>query len=190
MTLKFEVFTKNIELSEKVHDYVEKKVSKLDHFLNGIDDARVDLEFEKSARSAADRHVAQITIRGRGFVLRSEERADDIFTAIDESVEKIQRRIERYKGKRDQWKTAGAASAAEVIPTPEVPVPDEAEEKHVISRRKTFELVPMDENEALEQMILLGHEDFFIFFNANANKINVLYRRHNGTFGLIDPTIG
>ena len=60
----------------------------------------------------------------------------------------------------------------------------------LIVRRKTFTLTPMDEVEALEQLQLLGHEDFFVFYNANTNKINVLYKRRDGTYGLIDPVVG
>lgn len=60
----------------------------------------------------------------------------------------------------------------------------------MIVRRKTFTLTPMDEVEALEQLQLLGHEDFFVFYNANTNKINVLYKRRDGTYGLIDPVVG
>ena len=100
MALEVEIYGRNLEISDRLHDYVEKKVSKLDRFLKNIEEARVDLAFVKSARSANDRQVAQITIQGRGFILRVEERADDIFTAIDAASSKMQRRISRYKGKR------------------------------------------------------------------------------------------
>ena len=67
---------------------------------------------------------------------------------------------------------------------------EEEENAPVIARRKTFTLTPMDEQEALEQLILLGHEDFFVFYNAQTSKINILYRRRDGTYGLIDPVVG
>lgn len=188
MALKVDIYARNMEVTDRINDYVSKKVSKLDRFLSDIDVAQVDLVFVKSARSAADRQVAQITIRGKGFILRTEERADDIFAAIDAALEKMQRQIERYKGKRARGRGDGKP-ASEVVPvTPEVE--ETAGEGPVISRRKQFTLVPMDEHEAIEQMMLLGHEDFFVFFNANTNVINVVYKRRDGTYGLIEPQVG
>jgi len=186
MTLEVEIYGRNIEITDQIEEYVTKKVSKLDRYLNGIEEARVDLAFSKSARSAADRQVAQITIRGRGFILRSEERADDIFAAIDTATNKMQRRIERFKGKRFRGRGDGK-SAAEVVPIEDE---DESDELKVqIVRRKHFTVSPMDEDEAMNQMSLLGHEDFFVFFNVNTNGINILYKRRDGTYGLIEPEI-
>ena len=79
MALEIEIYGKNMEVTDRIKDYVTKKVVKLDRYLPGIEEARIDLSYSKSARSMADRQVAQITVRGKGFVLRSEERAEDIF---------------------------------------------------------------------------------------------------------------
>ncbi|MEN6408132.1 MAG: ribosome-associated translation inhibitor RaiA [Anaerolineaceae bacterium] len=187
MALKVELYGKNLDITDRINDYVTKKVSKLDRFFAPIDEVRVDLGFEKSARSAADRQSAQITIRGKGYILRTEERADDLFTAFDASLEKMQRQIERYKGKHERGRGDGTP-ASEVAPQPEVV--EEAEPTPVIARRKHFHLAPMNEMEAIEQMILLGHEEFFVFYNADTNAINVLYRRRDNTYGLIEPEIG
>jgi putative sigma-54 modulation protein len=188
MDLNVEIFAHNMDVTDRIRDYVIKKVSKFDRFLLGIDEVRVDLDFVKSARMATDRHVAQITIRGKNYILRSEERADDMFAAIDTAVEKIQRRIERFKGKRSHGRGDGK-SASEVAG--QVVEPEEENElEPVIARRKHFTLSPMDENEAIEQMTLLGHEAFFVFYNANTNKINVLYRRRDESYGLIEPEVG
>jgi len=188
MALEVEIYGRNMEVTERIEDYVTTKVSKLDRYLQDIDEARVDVAYVKSARSAADRQVAQITVRGKGFILRSEERSDDIFSAFDTAMEKMQRRIERYKGKHYRGRGDGR-SAAEVVP--EEIFEDESNELGpVIARRKRFFLVPMSELEALEQMDLLGHELFFVFYNANTNAINVLYKRRDGTYGLIEPEIG
>jgi len=193
MALKVDIFSKNMELTDRVNDYVTKKVNKLDKFLTGIDETRVDLSYVKSARSAADRQVAQITIRGKGFILRTEERSDDIFTAFDAALEKMHRQMERTKGKRDRGRGDGTPTA--VVPDVVSPLPPEPEEVNtdelpVIVRRKQFTLTPMDELEAMEQMRLLGHENFFVFYNANSNEINVLYQRRDGTYGLIEPKVG
>jgi putative sigma-54 modulation protein len=112
---------------------------------------------------------------------------DDLFAAFDSALDKMQRQIERFKGKRTRGRGDGTP-ASEVVQ--EAPIVIEAEEAPFIARRKQFTLVPMDEIEAIEQMTLLGHENFFIFYNANSNSINVLYRRRDGTLGLIDPKVG
>jgi putative sigma-54 modulation protein len=187
MALEIQVFARNMEVTDRIRDYAVKKVSKLERFLSGIDEARVDLAYVKSARSAEDRQVAQITIRGKGFILRSEERSSDIFAALDTALDRMQRQMERFKGKRLKGRGNGK-SAAEVTE----PVSEDLEEEGlpIIARRKQFVLHPMDEAEALEQMALLGHENFFIFYNANTNAISVLYHRRDGTYGLIEPIVG
>ncbi|MGB4595022.1 MAG: ribosome-associated translation inhibitor RaiA [Anaerolineaceae bacterium] len=184
MNLKIDIYTKDLELSDRIHDYATKKVARLEKFLNEIDECRVDLGAAKTARNASDRFIAQVTIRGRGFILRSEERADSIYAAIDATVDKMSRQIERFKGK--QWKHRGedlTTASAEVTE-------EETEPQPVIVRRKSFALPPMDELEALEQLQLLDHEDFFVFLNSKTNTVNVLYKRRDGGYGLIDPVIG
>jgi putative sigma-54 modulation protein len=187
MTTKMEIFGKNMEITDRIKEYVEKKASKFDRMLTNMDEVKVDLAFSKSARSAADRQVAQITIRGKGFILRTEERADDIFEAYDTALEKMQRQIERYKGKHFKGRGDGRSAAEVNEITPEEV---EAQDKPVIMRRKAFHMVPMDEMEAIEQMTLLGHEDFFVFYNMSTHSINVLYHRRDGTYGLIVPEVG
>jgi len=187
MSTKTELFAKNMEITDRIREYVNKKVEKFDRMLTNMDEVKVDLAHVKSARSAADRQVAQITIRGKGFILRTEERADDMFTAFDSALEKMQRQIERYKGKHFKGRGDGR-SAAEVAETPAEMVELPAE--NLIMRRKAFRLEPMDEYEAIEQMNLLGHENFFVFYNADNNSINVLYHRRDGSYGLIVPEKG
>lgn len=185
MTTPVTIYTRQLELNERLEEYVEKKAGKLDRYIQGIQEVRVDLAYDKAARSAADRYVAEITVYGKRFILRSEERADDIFAAVDAALDKMQRRIERYKGKRYRGRGDGT-SVAEAF-QPEV---EEEEEQPLIVRRKRFILTPMDEAEAIEQMQLLGHDNFFIFYNVNTNAINVIYRRRDGTYGLIEPELG
>ena len=187
MAFEVDIYGRNLEVSERIHDYVEKKVIKLDRYLTNINEARVDLAYVKSARSATDRQVAQITLRGKGFILRAEERADDIFAAFDSALTKMQRRIERYKGKRYRGRGDGK-SVADFVEESVDDLSDESDPE--IVRRKHFLLHPMDEIEAIEQMSLLGHEDFFVFYNANTNTINVLYKRRDGKYGLIEPEVG
>ena len=187
MSTNLEINGKNMEVTDRIKDYVSKKATKFDRMLSLMDEVKVDLAFVKSARSASDRQVAQITIRGKGFILRTEERADDIFAAYDSAIDKMQRQIARYKGKHFKGRGDGrsASEVGEVIPEE-----DETQEKPLVMKRKTFHMVPMDEMEAIDQMTLLGHDDFFVFYNANTNSINVLYHRRDGSYGLISPEVG
>ncbi|HEY5269206.1 MAG TPA: ribosome-associated translation inhibitor RaiA [Anaerolineales bacterium] len=186
MAVEVEVYARNLEIADNLKNYVTKKASKLDRYLNEIEHVRVDLNYIKSARSAKDHNVAQITVRGHGALLRVEERSDDITGAFDAAIDKMQRQLDRFKGKHFHGRGDGR-SASDVVP---VPAETGGEEVQVVARHKTFDLIPMNEAEALEQMKLLGHDNFFIFFNIETNSINVLYHRRDGTYGLIEPKVG
>ncbi len=191
MAVELELYSRNMEISDRIRSYVTKKVSKLDRYLPGIEETRVDLEFVKSARSASDRQVAQITVRGKGFILRAEESSDDMQTAIDAAVDKLQNQINRYKGKHYHGRGDGR-SAAEVS-TDNPPLSEEEATDELgpaITRKKRFVLSPMDELEALEQMRLLGHDSFFVFYNAKTDSVDVIYRRRDGSYGLIETEVG
>jgi len=189
MANKVETLARNMRLTDNTREYVEKKAAKLERHLPGIDEVRVELSHAKTARNAADRQVAQITVRGKKFMLRTEERADDLHAAFDLALEKIQRQMDRYKGKHYHGRGDGR-SAAEIFEEDELPVDDTGELLPLIARRKKFVVLPMNEEEAVEQMRLLGHDNFFVFFNAENNSMQVLYRRRNGTYGLIEPVLG
>ncbi len=177
---------RNIVVTDRLNDYITKKASKLDRFLPTIDEAHMDLSVEKT-RSAQDRQVAQLTVRSRGAILRAEERGNDIFQAIDAVLDKMHRQISRYKErlyKRGERVTEkSSASLAEAPPEAETELAS-----GVIVRTKRFPISPMPAEEALEQMELLGH-DFFVFFNADTESINVLYRRKDGDYGLLQPEL-
>ena len=188
MATKVEVQARNIRLSDRIKEHVEKKAGKLDHYLPAIEEAYIELTHLKSARDANDRNVAQVTVRGKGLLLRTEERADEVLVAFDTAIDNLQRQIERYKGKHYHGRGDGR-SASEV--TDESVVVDETGElPPLIARRKHFRILPMNELEAVEQMKLLGHDNFFVFYNAESSKVNVLYRRRDGSDGLIEPEIG
>ena len=188
MANNIEIQTRNMRMTDNTREYVEKKAAKLERYLQEIDETRIELSHSKAARNANDRQVAQITIRGKGFILRTEERADDLHAAFDSAFDKIQRQIERYKGKHYRGRGDGR-SAAEVFEE-EWPVDETGELLPLIAKRKKFVMMPMNEEEAVEQMRLLGHNNFFVFFNAEKNSVQVLYRRRNGSYGLIDPVVG
>lgn len=168
---------KNLDVTDSLRSYVEKKIGRLDRHLSNINEARVELSVE-SARAAEDRQVAQVTMRTKQHILRAEERSADMFASIDAVMDKLERQVAHYKGKRWAKRApAGGDFAAEEEAT---------EEPSRITRVKRFNMSPMDEEEAVDQMELLGH-DFFVFFNSSSDQINVVYRRRGGDFGLIQP---
>ncbi|MCC7359350.1 MAG: ribosome-associated translation inhibitor RaiA [Anaerolineales bacterium] len=194
MTVAVQIFARDTNISGSLQEYIEKKVSRLDRYLPSLTEARVDVAEARSARSAMDRWVAQLTVHMRGVVLRAEERSAEPYAAVDAVLDKMQRQIRRYKGKR--WLNRSADGGLEAVAVAEMEEEDEAEPAEaaepagVVVRRKRFAMTPMNEEEALEQMQLLGHTSFFVFYNADTNRINVLYRRNDGNYGLIEPEIG
>jgi putative sigma-54 modulation protein len=185
--MELEILTHDLELTQRLRNYAERKTARLDRYLPNLTSVRVDLS-EENTRSAVERQVAQITIRDeRGTILRAEERNSDMFAAIDAVTDKIYRQIERYRGKRKS-KIRGRGEEMELgepLPTTD----EEEDELPVIVRRKQFTLHPMPPEEAVDQMELLGH-DFYVFFNTEEDAINVIYRRHDGNFGLLQPEMG
>lgn len=175
---------KNVEITERLEDYVEKKIGKLDRYLPSISEAWVELSVE-GTKAAAHRQVCQVTIRSNGTILRAEERSDDMFNSIDVVLNKMYRQIARYKGKRkNRWRGAGVS----VEPLPLTLEEEDYEEEPAIARVKRFRMTPMLPEEAVEQMELLGH-NFFVFFNADEGQVNVLYRRDQGDYGLLQPDL-
>ena len=176
---------KNLELTDRLRKYVDQKVGKLDRHLPGIIEAWVELSVEDT-KAAQDGQVCQVTLRTDRVILRAEERSDDMFTAIDTVLEKVNRQIDRYKGKRKgRRRGAGAQVAPDVMEAE--PVEGEEEIASIV-RVKRFPITPMHPEEAIEQMELLGH-DFFVFYNAEVGQINVLYRRKDGNYGLLQPEV-
>lgn len=177
--MEVSIFTRNMEVNPHLREYVEQKVEKLDRYLPLIEEARVDLKVENT-RSAAHSQIAQLTVWVPGTILRAEERTGDMFASIDTVLDKMYRQIARYKGKRqNRWHTV----------VEELPVEEPAEESGgEIVRVKRFELRPMMPEEAVEQMDLLGHH-FYVFLNVEEGAINVVYRRDDGNYGLLQPAL-
>jgi putative sigma-54 modulation protein len=178
---------KNVEVTDRLRDYVDKKIGKLDRYLPTITEAWVELSVE-GTKAAQDRQVCQVTVRSNGAILRAEERSDDMFYSIDTVLDKMYRQIARYKGKRkNRWRGAGVA--AEPLPPGFEEEEEEYEEEGPsIVRSKRFPMTPMHPEESVEQMELLGH-DFFVFFNAEEGQVNVIYRRKDGDYGLLQPEL-
>jgi putative sigma-54 modulation protein len=188
MSYDIEIKASDMEVNERLHDYVTSKADKLERYINDIQKITVELKHEKTARQATDRYICQMTLRIKGDVLRAEEQMDDIYTAFDSALDKIQRRIERYKGKH--YRGRGDRTTLAEVTMEKYKKEEETEQEIVIARRKKFTLIPMDELEAIEQMRMLGHEDFFVFYNIDTASVNVLYRRRDNSYGLIETEVG
>jgi len=171
---------KNMEVSEPLKKYVQRKIGKLDRYLPTIDEVRVELSVEK-AKSNQDRQVVQVTMRSNSTILRAEERSADMFAAIDAVRDKLQRQITRYKEKPVRMRERARAVAESAAALSQEMPPR-------IVRTKRFSVTAMNEEEAIEQMELLGH-DFFVFYNPSTQSMNIIYRRKNGNYGLLQPEL-
>ena len=179
--MDIQIKSRNIEVSDQLRTWIEKKVSKLERFLPEIDEARVELGVQHT-KSAGDRHIVQLTLRTNSTILRAEERASDVYTSLDNALEKMTRQIERYKGRH--WRSLNRAANEPVVAEEQ----QVEEELNQIVRTKTFQTRPMTVEEAIEQMELLGH-DFFIFFDASTKAFCVVYRRRDSGYGLLIPEL-
>jgi putative sigma-54 modulation protein len=180
--MQFQVRGKNLEVSDAIRNYAEAKLAKLERQLK---DPRVELELavERNPSIAAN-HVAEATIWTKGPVLRAREASSDMRASIDQLVDKLERQVTRYKRKgRDRRRKAARAN----VPSSDVtPIVADEEVEPMIVKTKQFAVNPLTPEEAVEQLELVGH-DFFVFRNADSGEMNVVYRRRDGDYGLIEP---
>ncbi len=179
--MQFQVKGRNLEISDAIRGYAESKLSKLERQLT---DPRVELELtvEKNP-SIAQNQVAEATIWTNGPVLRAREASSDMRASIDQLVDKLERQISRYRTRgRDRRRRAARANG----PAPDTIAGMADETEPQIVKTKQFALKPMSAEEAVLQLELVGH-DFFVFRNADSGDVNVVYRRRDGGYGLIEP---
>jgi putative sigma-54 modulation protein len=179
--MQFQVKSRNVEVSDAIKTYAEEKLSKLERQL---DDPRVELELavEKNP-SIAENQVAEATIWTSGPVLRAREASPDMRSSIDQLVEKLERQVTRYRTRRRDRRRRAARASGPAATGEGVTADDEAPE---IVKTKHFALAPLSAEEAVLQLELVGH-DFFVFRNAESSAVNVVYRRRDGGYGLIEP---
>jgi len=179
--MELQITGKNVQLAPEVRHHIERKLSKLGRHLPNITESKVEVSEEKT-RSPQQRFVVQVTINSSGTLLRGENKGENLLEAIDKVVATMNRQIEHYKGKlfdkrRDSSPSrSGFSEEAETTPSRVVKV-------------KRFAVKPMSVAEAIDQMELLDH-DFFLFFNADNEELNLLYRRKDDNYGLIEPELG
>jgi len=180
--MKLQITGKNIDLQPTAQSYVERKIGKLSRHLPNITEAKVEISEEKT-RSPEHHFVVQVTLNSSGTLLRGEERGKDLFNAIDKVTAVLDRQIERYKGKLYDKGKGSSFTRAEFSQEIETAPPAER-----VTKVKRFVVKPMSVAEAIDQMELLGH-DFYLFRNSDTEELNLLYRRKDGNYGLIEPEL-
>lgn len=173
--MKFIISGKNIEITEGLRGAVEAKIGKLEKYFTKETEVQVTLSVEK------DRQKIEVTIPVKGSIIRSEQVSNDMYVSIDLVEEVIERQLRKYKNKIvDKKQSAGNFQQAYLDKEY-----DEDEEVKII-RTKKFGIKPMYPEDACVQMELLGH-NFFVFYNAETEQVNVVYKRKGNTYGLIEP---
>ncbi len=170
---------RHFESTKALRDYAEEKVLRVTKYFDQINKAEVELIVEKNP-SIADNQTVEVTIFTKGPVIRAKQSTADMYTSIDKAADKLERQIKKYKGKLYHSSSKNAVQAAAL--KKEI----EEEQKPKIVKTKQFAIKPMAPAEATMQMDLLGH-DFFVFTNAETEEVNVVYRRKDGNYGLIEP---
>lgn len=174
--MKFVYASKDMAISESLKSRVEKKLNKMDRYFREEPEATVRFKVQKGARN-----IAEITVNASGVILRAEESSNDMYLSIDRAVDKLESQLRRHRTKLEK-----RIRTSELEPVVEAPVYEE--QSYDIVRRKKFSVKPMSIEDAITQMELLGH-DFFLFMNEEDERMNVLYRRHDGSYGLLQPDI-
>ncbi|PZN06779.1 MAG: ribosome-associated translation inhibitor RaiA [Bacillota bacterium] len=181
--MNISIYGKNVDVTDALKEYARKKVGKVAKYFDEPLQAKVTLSVER------DRHIVEVTIPlpSSDLLLRAEEESDDMYASIDLVVDKLERQIRKYKTRinRKVRRPEGAAVAAAEPATDEEEWEEAGDEPRVV-RTKRFAVKPMTVDEAILQMNLLGH-DFFVFSNAATGEVNVVYRRKDGDYGLIEP---
>ncbi len=172
-----------IELTDSLKDYVEKKLSKLERYF----EAPLSADVNVTLSVIRDLHTVEVTIPMPGVMLRAEEKNTDMYASIDLVVDKLERQIRKHKTKvnRRVRQESGVKVLFKEQFEPSVAVQDEEEDFELV-RTKRFNLKPMDVDEAILQMNMVGH-NFFVFSNMDTEEVNVVYKRNDGKYGLIEP---
>ena len=174
--MKFIISGKNITVSQGLRTAVEDKLGKLERYFTPDTEVIVTLSVEK------ERQKIEVTIPVKGNIIRSEQVSNDMYVSIDLVEEVIERQLRKYKNKLVAKNQEGNNFSKTLFETEESIEDDEVK----IVRTKRFGIKPMYPEDACVQMELLGH-NFFVFYNCDEDRVNVVYKRKNGTYGLIGP---
>lgn len=180
---------KNLEIPEYLKNYAEEKVKKLNKYFDTIREIQIEFSLEKSANTNENKKV-EVIIKTPRKTIRGEETSSSMHASIDEVIEKLERQLKKHKEKLRKHldKSALRKTPSKKIKETEVKEDKEDVSDYEIVKVKNFLLKPMDIEEAINQMELLGHS-FFVFLNSETDTINVVYKRKDGKYGLIQPEI-
>ncbi|MBS3957674.1 MAG: ribosome-associated translation inhibitor RaiA [Clostridiales bacterium] len=183
--MKLIIKGRRMAVTDAIHTYAEEKIGRVSKILDGDHmTTEVELFVEKNP-SIEKSQVAEVTVWTKGPIIRAREAAPDMYAAIDLVSEKLERQFRKYKGKMKDRHSAKAP----MPPMPEAASLADEQPEPAIVKSKVLEIKPMTPEEAMLQLELLGH-DFFVFTSAETDTVNVLYRRHDGDYGLIEPRVG
>lgn len=182
--MELQIIGKNVKVTQSMRDYIQKRMDRLVRYLPSIDDAKVEINQEKT-KAPEHRFTVQITIRNRGMLLRGEERSINTNAAVDMVVEVLARQIKRHKGKINR-RDKGISIARQVGEVETQAIGRKRAAIPEVVKVKRFIVKSMTVDESTEQMELLGH-DFFLFVNDENGELNLIYRRKDGNYGLIVP---
>lgn len=171
---------KHLQVTEGIKEHVEKRIGRLERYF----DAPLNGNVNVTLSVVREEQNVEVSIPLKGLLLRAEERSSDMYASIDEVVDKLERQIRKYKTKINK-KHREKADMRDILKI-ETAAPFEEEEEFEVVRTKSFELKPMDIDEAILQMNMIGH-NFFVFANSNDERVNVVYKRDDGRYGLIEP---
>jgi putative sigma-54 modulation protein len=179
----------DIGVTDELREFARKRIQKLDRHIDRVIESKLELK-KRHQRTGGDLITAQLTIQTGRRLLRAEEQAHDPLRAIDLVIDTMDRQVRKVHERRTDRKgrppVAATMHGVDESDQEELDFSIDAEEYSHIVRTKRFAVKPMDPEEAVEQMELLGH-DFFLFHNVQDDRLNVLYRRRDGTYGLLMP---
>lgn len=185
--MDYNIRGENIEVTPALRDYVEKKIGKLERYFNNTPNATVHVNLKVYNDKTSK---VEITIPMTNLVLRAEERKEDMYAAIDTITDKLERQIRKHKTKVNRkFRTTGSTMDLFAFDGEEAgqeEIIDTDDNDLEVVRNKRFDLKPMDSEEAILQMNMLGH-NFFVYTNAETEVTNVVYKRKDGRYGLIEP---
>lgn len=174
----FTIRGKNIEITSALREYVEKKVGKVTKYFDTVGEITVLLTVTKG------RHIVEVTVPVQGMLLRGEESTMDMYTSIDLVIEKLERQIHKHKTKLERRFRVGSFKS-EAMPAMQAASSVDESEEYPVVKTKRFAVKPMDIQEAIMQMNLVNH-DFFVYRDSSSEDVNVVYRRKDGNYGLIE----
>ena len=179
--MRLHVKGKNVDVSDSIRRYAEEKLAKLDRQLHELTQVELELWMEKNPSISANQ-VAEATVWTKGPTLRAREASTDMRSSIDQLTEKLLRQVEHYRAKRSRRQARGNG----IPPGGSMSIDEEVGPK--IVKSKQFSVKPMNPEEAVLQLELIGH-DFFVFRSDETGEVNVIYRRRDGGYGLIEPQV-